>query len=85
MLSRYEVLFQPGEQLRRSGSPRQIKEEQLFETPYRHNRQQMSLFDPSALGESGWIKALRLEDYAPRKPCRPQMLQEVLFSYLDTV
>lgn len=34
---------------------------------------------------SGWLKALRLEDYALRKPSRPQMLQEVLFSYLDAL
>jgi hypothetical protein len=39
----------------------------------------MKLFALDALGESGWLKALRLEDYAPRRPTRPAPLQEALF------
>jgi hypothetical protein len=31
------------------------------------------------LGEEGWLKALKLEDYAPRRSRRPEMLQQVLF------
>ena len=35
------------------------------------------------LGEDGWLKALRLGDYAPRRPRRPEMLQQELFAYTD--
>ncbi len=38
-----------------------------------------------ALGESGWLKAIKLEDYAPRRPHRPKALQDVLFPYLDAL
>jgi hypothetical protein len=34
------------------------------------------------LGYDGWLKALRLEDYAPRR-ARPEMLQQVLFALTD--
>jgi hypothetical protein len=37
------------------------------------------------LGEDGWLKALRLDDYAPRSSCRPDMLQQVLFAYADAI
>ncbi len=37
------------------------------------------------LGDDGWLKALRLDDYAPRTPRRPAMLQQVLFAYTDAV
>jgi hypothetical protein len=38
-----------------------------------------------ALDEAGWLKALKLERYAPRKPVGPMALQEVLFPYLDAL
>ena len=41
---------------------------------------QLWLFGLNSLGEDGWLKALRLEDYAPRKP-RPESLQQALFPY----
>jgi hypothetical protein len=37
------------------------------------------------LGEDGWLKALRLEDYAPRRSGRPEMLLQVLFAYTDAL
>ena len=37
------------------------------------------------LGEDGWLKALRLEDYAPRRSDRSEMLQQVLFAYTDAL
>lgn len=56
----------------------------LFETPFAPG--QMRLFGLSeALGQDGWLKMLRLEDYAPRTTRRPDMLQQVLFSYTDAV
>ena len=47
---------------------------------------QLRLFDlAEGLGDDGWLKALRLEDYAPRRPRRPRMLQQVLFAYTDAL
>lgn len=37
------------------------------------------------LGEAGWLKAMRLEGYAPRSPGRPQTLQQALFSYAEAL
>lgn len=52
----------------------------VFETPFAPD--QPKLFGlAEALGEDGWLKALRLEDYAPRRPPRPGTLQQALFSY----
>jgi uncharacterized protein (DUF58 family) len=34
-----------------------------------------------ALGEDGWLKALRLEGYAARSRRRPEALQQALFPY----
>ena len=38
-----------------------------------------------ALSETGWLKALRLEGYAPRPPRRPHALQQTLFLYAETL
>lgn len=39
-----------------------------------------------ALDEAGWLKVLKLEGYAPRRPAGPMALQEeVLFPYLDAL
>jgi hypothetical protein len=46
---------------------------------------QPRLFTLDALGETGWLKALRLEGYAPRAPRRPRALQEALFAYTHVV
>ena len=45
---------------------------------------QPRLFDlAGTLGEEGWLKALRLADYAPRMPRRPELVQEELFPYME--
>jgi putative transposase len=73
-LSRYDVAFEGGtEELRAVSRPT------LFETGYVLS--QGRLFTLGVLGEDGWLKALKLEGYAPRKPSRPQALQGVLFSH----
>jgi hypothetical protein len=41
---------------------------------------QLRLFGLEVLGEGVWLKALKLEDYAPRK-ARPGSLQQSLFPY----
>ena len=71
-LSRYEVDFSPG-----TGKPRALVRPVLFETALA--RPQPKLFRLESLGESGWLKALRLGDYAPRRP--PGSLQQALFPY----
>jgi hypothetical protein len=39
---------------------------------------QPRLFRLESLGEGGWLKPLRLEDYVPKR-ARPQALQQALF------
>jgi hypothetical protein len=46
---------------------------------------QPRLFWLDALGEEGWLKAPRLEEYAPRGPRRPVGVQEVLFPYAEAL
>jgi hypothetical protein len=46
---------------------------------------QPRLFGLDALGEAGWLKALRLEGYAPRRPRGPLALQQALFPYAEAL
>jgi hypothetical protein len=39
------------------------------------------LFELNILGEAGWLKVLKLEEYMPQQPRRPPALQQVLFAY----
>ena len=78
-LARYEVQYSPG-----NAELRKVGRAILFETSVVAH--QPRLFDlTEALGEKGWLKALRLEDYVMREPRQPQMLQEMLFSFFDAV
>ena len=78
-LSRYEVHYSPG-----STELSRVGRATLFETSIVVH--QPRLFDlAEALGEEGWLKALRLTDYAPRMPRRPELLQEVLFLYTEAI
>jgi hypothetical protein len=77
-LSRYDVEYVRGtDRLEEVGRPR------LYQTP--HDPLQPKLFRLDILGETGWLKALRLEGYAPRHPRRSLALQEALFPYLDAL
>lgn len=77
-LSRYDVEYVRGtERFEEVGRPR------LYETP--HAPRQPKLFRLDALGETGWLKALKLEGYAPRHPRRSLALQEALFPYLGAL
>lgn len=65
----------------RSGSGRllEVGEPTLFETPFAPG--QPRLFGLAATrGDDCWLKALLLEDYAPRR-ARPEMLQQALFPH----
>lgn len=56
----------------------------LFETSYKLG--QLRLFDlTQVLGDIGWLKALKLEEYAPRRARHTQLLQQVLFPYTEAV
>ncbi len=72
-LSRYKVEFAAGTE-----KPRALAHPVLFETAIAPA--QPKLFRLASLGESGWLKTLRLEDYAPRRT-RPVSLQQALFTY----
>jgi hypothetical protein len=74
-LSRYDVERAAGtDRLASAARPR------FFQTPY-------ALVQPRLfrLDKAVWLKALKLDDYAARKPRRPSALQGVLFSYLDAL
>ena len=78
-LSRYDVsLSHAASKLKDVTNPR------LFAT--RHRTPQLRLFAlEDALGESGWLKALRLDEYAARTRFRPQALQQALFGYAQAL
>ena len=83
-LSAYEVAYDADGGRGRTGRLLEVRKPTLFETPFVAG--QMRLFGlAETLGEDGWLKALRLEDYAPRSSSRPGMLQQVLFAYTDAV
>jgi hypothetical protein len=77
-LSRYEVEYRPGR-----GGLGGVRCLELFEDAY--GLPQPRLFGlEEALGD-GWLKALKLDGYAPRRSRRPEMLQQVLFPYADAL
>jgi hypothetical protein len=83
-LSAYEVDYEVDGGRGGSGRLLDVRKPILFETTFASD--QMRLFGlAETLGEDGWLKVLRLDDYAPRSSRRPQMLQQVLFTYTDAV
>ena len=80
-LSAYEVAHQQVGGRSGSGRLLEVRKPTLFETPFAPG--QPRLFGlAETLGDDGWLKALRLEDYAPRR-ARPEMRQQVLFAFTD--
>ncbi len=73
-LSRYDVKVEPD-----TGALMSVGRPRLFETP--RALPQPWLFALDALGEGGWLKAMRLEGYARRSPRRPEGLQQALFAH----
>jgi len=77
-LSRYDVEYLPGgKKLARVFRPR------LFEAS--GVLPQLRLFGLEALGDAGWLKALKLDKYAPRRRPQPLAPQRPLFAYLDAI
>jgi len=83
-LSAYEVSYDAAGGRSGAGRLLEVRKPTLFETPFAAG--QPRLFGlAETLGEEGWLKALRLGDYAPRSPRHPDMLQQVLFTYTDAL
>ena len=83
-LSRYEVECDPAVGAGSVGRLRGVKSHTLFESSI--IVPQLRLFDlGEALGEEGWMKFLKLDEYAPRRPRRPDGLQQVLFTYAEAI
>jgi len=83
-LSRYEVECDPATGVSSVGRLRRVKSHTLFATTI--VPPQLRLFDlGEVLGEEGWMKFLKLDEYAPRRPRRPDKLQQVLFPYGEAV
>ena len=80
-LSAYEVGYDPAGGRGGHGRLLEVRKPTLFDTPFTAG--QMRLFGLSdTLGEDGWLKALKLEDYAARRPRQPGLLQQqALFPY----
>jgi hypothetical protein len=83
-LSRYEVECEPAAGVRAVGRLRQVKGHTLFETSI--VLPQLRLFDlGEILGEEGWVKFLKLDEYAPRQPRHADGLQQVLFPHAEAI
>jgi len=79
-LARYDVEYSA-----RTNELREVKKSHLFETVHRRVPRQPRLFELGALGESGWLKAVRQKEYALRRRRKPQSLQQVLFAYTEAI
>lgn len=78
-LARYEVAYSPS-----ARRLREVKNPRLFVT--RYGPLQLRLFELSdALGETGWLKALRLDEYAPRLSRAQGSAQQTLFPYAEAL
>ena len=83
-LSRYEIECDPAVGGSSVGRLREVKGHTLYETSIM--LAQLKLFDlGEVLGEDGWMKFLKLDEYAPRQPRRPDKLQQVLFPYTEAI
>jgi hypothetical protein len=83
-LSRYEVECESATGVGPVGRLRRVKGHTLFETSV--VLPQPKLFDlGEVLGEEGWMKVLKLDEHAPRRPRRPDKLQQTLFPYTEAI
>jgi putative transposase len=79
-LSRYEVEHAPDS---RAGKLLAVRRPVLFETS--RVLPQPRLFRLDVMGEGGWLKALKLEEYASRRPRGSPALQQILFPYTEAL
>ena len=81
-LSRYDV--EPASGVG-TGGLLVVRRPTLFETSYPRSWPQPKLFGLDALGEGGWLKVFKLDEYAPRRPRGSLALQQVLFAYTEAI
>ena len=83
-LSRYEVECDSAVGANSVGRLRKVKGHTLFENSV--SLPQLKLFDfGEVLGDEGWRKFLKLDEYATRRLHRPHKLQQVLFPYSEAM
>ena len=63
-----------------AGKLEEVTKPTLLETSYQQPHLKLVEL-VEILGNTGWLKVLRLDDYAARKPRRLQALQQTLFPY----
>lgn len=78
-LSRYDVQYVPD-----SSKLKRDNETQAIRDPYML-AQFFGIFDLEDAIGVGWLRALKLEEYAPRRPQWSQALQQVLFTYTEVI
>lgn len=85
-LSGYEIEYAARSPGRRSGAGRllRVRRPTLFESSHASGQPRLFGLD-QILGDDGWLKAIKLDEYAPRRPRRSQALQEAHFLYLDAL
>lgn len=84
LLSRYEVECDPAIGVGSVGRLRRVKGHTLFETSV--VVRQLRLFDlGEVLGEEGWAKFVKLDEYVPRRARRPDALQQTLFPHTEAI
>ena len=84
VLSRYEVECEPATSMGTVGRLRKVKGHTLFESSI--ISPQLRLFDLNeVLGEKGWMKVLKLNEYTPRQPRLTDDLQQALFTHTEAV
>ncbi len=83
-LSRYDVELASGSGASAVGLLA-VTKPTLFETSYQRSWPQPKLFRLDTLGEGGWLKVFKLDEYTPRRPRKPQPLQQVLFAYTEAI
>src|SRR5215207_3082155 len=69
-LSRYEVEYRPGS----AGAAGELRSVRF-----------LKLFGLQEVLGDGWLKALKLDGYAPRQFRHPEALQQVLFPYTEAI
>lgn len=83
-LCRYMVECEPATGGAAVGRLRRVKSHTLFETTI--VPPQLRLFDlGEVLGEEGWVKVIKLNEYAPRQARHPDELQQILFTYAEAI
>lgn len=83
-LSRYEVEYNPTVSPNFVGRLRSVKSPAFFETFVGLAQPKLFGLD-EALGQQGWLKFLKLAEYAPRQPHYPDELQQELFSREEAI